>query len=65
MKIVCFLGLLCILLFLSMNKREALTIQVDTDVIHKYAFVPAYRALLGLVPFKYQYRKVRQYFKSS
>jgi hypothetical protein len=48
-----------------MDKREALTIEVDTDVIHKYAFVPAYRALLGLVPFKYQYRKVRQYFKSS
>lgn len=60
-----FLLFLFFLLFLSIDKREALTIEIDTDKIHDYAFLPAYRSLLGLVPFKYQYRKVRQYFKSS
>jgi hypothetical protein len=60
-----FLLVLFSLLFLCLDKREALTIHVDTDAIHKYAFLPAYRSLLGLVPFKYQYRKVRQYFQSK
>lgn len=65
MKLCLWFVFLCLLLFLCLDKREALTIHVDTDKIHDYAFLPAYRALLGLVPFKYQYRKVRQYFKSS
>ena len=63
MKLCLWFAFLCLLLFFS-NTKEPLTIRVDTDKIHDYAFLPAYRALLGLVPFKYQYRKARQYFKS-
>ena len=63
MKLCLWFAFLCFLLF--SKTREGLTIEVDTDKIHDYAFLPAYRALLGLVPFKYHYRKARQYFKSS
>ena len=63
MKLCLWFAFLC-LLFLLYKTKELLTIHVDTDKIHDYAFLPAYRALLGLVPFKYQYRKARQYFKS-
>ena len=59
-----FLLFLFVLLFLCMDKKEALTIEIDTDTIHKYTISPLYRTLLSFVPFKYQYRKVRQYFKS-
>ena len=55
---------LCWLLF-KQKQKEPLTIKIDTDVLHKYAILPAYRGLLSWVPFKYEYRKARQYFKSS
>lgn len=60
------LFLLCLLFFYK--KREPLTIHLDDDLydrVHKYAWLPMYRTILGFIPFKYHYRKARQYFKSS
>ena len=60
-----FLLFLFLLLFLCIDKREALTIEIDTDTIHKYTVLPIYRTFLSFIPFKYHYRRARQYFKSS
>jgi len=60
-----WLTFLCIVLFFSLDKREGLTIEIDTDTIHKYTVLPIYRTFLSFIPFKYHYRKLRQYFKSS
>jgi len=60
-----FLCFLFYLLFLSVSQREGLTIHLDTDTIQRNIWLPAYRNILGFIPFKYQYRKARQYFKSS
>jgi len=61
----CFLLLLIVCLVLSLSKKEGLTIHLDTDTVHRHVWLPAYRNMLQFIPFKYQYRKARQYFKSS
>ena len=64
MKVCLWLTFLCLVLFFS-KTREGLTIEIDTDTLQKYTVLPAYRTLLSFVPFKYHYRRARQYFKSS
>jgi hypothetical protein len=60
-----FFFVLLAVLCLSISQREGLTIHLDTDTIQRNIWLPAYRNILGFIPFKYQYRKARQYFKSS
>jgi hypothetical protein len=71
-----FLFILLLLLFQS--TREPFSIRVESDmdfsgmrhsifsaseIIQDYTLRPAYRGVLGMIPFKQEYRKLRRQFK--
>jgi hypothetical protein len=75
-----FLGLLILLLLYHIQDREGLTIHIEGDMdvvtpvqqsiqavahgIHGSILRPVYSTMMGFIPYKHHYRRVRRYFRN-
>lgn len=73
-----FLGLLILLLVYHIQDREGFTIHIEggmdvtpiqqsiqavTNGIHGSILRPMYSTMMGFIPYKHHYRKLRRYFR--